>query len=462
MRGMSEASSSPTATRSVFSAGSLVALLGVYVAVHFHLGTLLIAQTNRNRLATDQQNNIELALKSRADPVPMRTDGVVNPLWPWVASRFATENQEAFFARGRWFNLAWTAMAACVGSVLVARALPLSGVAALLFAGGLGALLPAAVWFQPEPLYFVLFATTGALAWTSLRSNPLPLYAALGGVAGLAYLAKASVTLLLVAWAGASVLRWGVGLVARERWAEWRPLRFVAGSVVMGALFAGTLLPRAIYSAEKFGDPLHSYTKYWMWHDDFGGESVPFMAAHPDAASLRAMTPDQRPGPANYVARHGWGHVWQRLSAGVRAKLSKFLLPDGRLFPKRSSRGWKSPAPDRGLWLVPPMLVCAGFAVAGCLARPARAAWDAAGWCRAAFALAGLLLYTFAYGWYHPIGRGDRFMMSLYLPLLAVAVFGAFGLAGRAGRWPRIACWVTVALVLIRMVWVVADPVFSG
>jgi len=38
--------------------------------------------------------------------------------------------------------------------------------------------------------------------------------------------------------------------------------------------------------------------------------------------------------------------------------------------------------------------------------------------CQGAFILATLLATIAAYGWYTPIGRGDRFMLSLYAPLV--------------------------------------------
>ncbi len=34
---------------------------------------------------------------------PHFTDGVVNPLWPWIAARFAHEDHEIFFLRGKIF-----------------------------------------------------------------------------------------------------------------------------------------------------------------------------------------------------------------------------------------------------------------------------------------------------------------------------------------------------------------------
>jgi len=440
------------------------AWLAVYLAIHFHLGTILIARTNRDRLATDQQNNIELALASRADVVPFRTDGVVNPLWPWVASRFATEDQERFFMRGRWFNLVLAAAVMAGVGLAAARVLPLGAAVAVLFAGGIAGLLPQAVWFQPETLYFSFFAITAALCWATLWRNPLWLHAAIGLSAGLAYLAKASVTLLLAAWVGASAVRAVAGWISRGRDDGWRPWRSAVGLGIVAAVFVAVIAPRAWFARERFGDPLHSYPKYWMWHDDFGKESVPFMAAHRDAASLRALDPERRPSAGNYLRAHGWEGVRERLVSGVVAKAWRFLLPEGKVPEKRPSKGWKSVAPARGWWLAPCAVVCAAGLIAGLAFAGVRARWSPAGVAATAFVAAAFLVYLLAYGWYHAIGRGDRFMVSLYLPLVAALAGGAVGLAGR-GRWrlaATAACWITVALVLLRVAEMLRDPVFAG
>src|SRR5688572_10484450 len=82
---------------------SFILLLGLFVLAYVKMGGLLISQTNHTTeqiLGGDQKHNLRMALETREDQrpdfskgftkaftdfFPHRTDGVVNPLWPWVA-----------------------------------------------------------------------------------------------------------------------------------------------------------------------------------------------------------------------------------------------------------------------------------------------------------------------------------------------------------------------------------------
>ena len=50
------------------------------------------------------------------------------------------------------------------------------------------------------------------------------------------------------------------------------------------------------------------------------------------------------------------------------------------------------------------------------------------------FVLGAFTGYALAYGWYTPIGRGDRFMLSLYAPLALSLVWACESLMRRARR----------------------------
>jgi hypothetical protein len=82
----------------------LLAWLALIALAHLKIGGLLIAQTNhtaKDILGADQKHGMKMALQTREDltldfskgvsePIkswfPHRTDGVVNPLWPWIAA----------------------------------------------------------------------------------------------------------------------------------------------------------------------------------------------------------------------------------------------------------------------------------------------------------------------------------------------------------------------------------------
>ena len=226
----------------------------------------------------------------------------------------------AFFERGKWLNV-WISgiFLAAVGLWLARRWTVLATVNFVLLAL-LGALLPRAVTFQPEPLYYMLFF----LAWVGglglCGRNPLGAYALFGLVCGLAGLAKSSIQPLMLVWFGAMALR------AVFRW--WRPsekwslARHVIGVVMGISVFLVVSAPRLAYAQERWGRPFFAYPNVWMWMDDFAA-GYAWMGAHPDAASLDAVpaTSGRRsPRTAPLMHRTRWSPVcatawWARTAA---------------------------------------------------------------------------------------------------------------------------------------------------
>ena len=87
------------------------------------------------------------------------------------------------------------------------------------------------------------------------------------------------------------------------------------------------------------------------------------------------------------------------------------------------------------------------------------------------FAVGAFVLYAMAYGFYAPIGKGDRFMLSLYLPLAVTFVWVAERLRRQAMRvrHTRWAGWLYTAMhvvltivVLTRVVDLLRTPLFRG
>ena len=208
-------------------------MLIIFTALYLYLGRHLVNQTNGDRNRSDQQNNITLALKAReyATPdfstglsqalwnwFPHHTDGVVNPLWPWIAARIHLENQseEDFFVRGKWWNIWFTLCILLVGAGILSKYFSLPATLNFLLLAGLGSFLPRAVWFQPEPLYFILFLAAWACALMAMLKNSLWRYTLFGFLTGLAYLAKASALPLMIAFLGISTLRFLIHGISRR------------------------------------------------------------------------------------------------------------------------------------------------------------------------------------------------------------------------------------------------------
>lgn len=470
------------------------AFLLAYTWLFFFLGTHLIRQTNQDRLNWDQQHNIVMSLRTlEAErkpigpdesvtaalwrPFPRYTDGVVNPLWPWVAARFATDDHEAFFVRGKWFNLILTGAFLITLGIVAARSFSIPSAIAILLIGGFGSALPRAPYFQPEPLYYICFFLAWVCALVLLRRNTLWMYGVLGLLLGLSYLAKTSIQAFVLAFVGVTTLRclalWWQSRRAqpdagRETDERWNIANHFIGLAVLLMVFFATAGARLSYANEVFGSPFHSYPGYWMWMDDFG-QGADFMQRYPNAEALAKLPAAEKPSAANYLKHHSFKETFDRLWSGTVKKLDEFLAPS------EWRKSGRELIPFRG-WLL--------FALGAQLAAMAGLRWWAmrqkdrwiwpvatqnARW-MLLFAAGTFAISALAFGFYEPIGKGDRFLLALYLPLVVTLVWVSERFRRQLQRtdfamWSNRVFWgiytAVILAVSVRLIWLVGHPVFQ-
>ena len=486
----------------------LLVSLALMAFAYLKIGELLITQTNftdKDILGADQKHNLKFALQTRDDltmdlskgvsePVknwfPHRTDGVVNPLWPWIAAWLAdaghvisgegevTDQDRAFFHRGRWFHLGWTLGALIIGGLVAVRYFTLGGTVLVLLLAGFGALLPRAAYFQPEPVFFVLFTITWLACMCALQKNSLWMHAIIGVFGGLAYLAKGSVQPLLMVYVAIATLRWLWGWI-QASWpgdgstSLWIRRNHWIAMFIMAFCFLMAAGPRLTYAARVYGDPFHSYPAYWMWFDDFK-ECFAWMDAHNTKAELQAMQPEDKPGFKKYAATHTSDQMLQRLVDGTKVKVMELLWP-GKTPNSKVPKPWKGVLELRGVYLGALTGIFLGTCTALFLAtgKPDHAAQRVhpETTTQVLFVIGAVVGYSLAYGWYTPIGRGDRFMLSLYAPLVISLVWGAESALRRARRrqasaWIfrayHTAQWLLVAAVAWRLVEILQFPYFRN
>lgn len=487
--------------RSLFRWLVFVELLALFGIAHLQIGSLLISQTNRTEKdlrGGDQLHNMRLATETRADlrpdfrrgfsgPLldffPHRTDGVVQPLWPWVAAWFAEPGHtigegdmaagreipkptQDLFQRGRWFHVFMTLTFLALLGIAACRIFSLPAACNLILLGGFGALLPRSAFFQPEPLYFVLFFLTWVACISALQHNSLWIYGLIGVVGGLAYLAKGSVSPLLAVFVGVSSLRCAWEMIAARRRgfhlshaSHWHWRNHLVGLVVLAGAHLITIGPRLKDSYEKFGDPFHSFPAYWMWLDNFQ-QAYEWMDKHNTPDELAAMLPSERPSFSNYLRTHSIGTLVARLrdgtlgpkikETGTIGRVREFFWPQQTKLIRNYDKwsGWRGILEWRGLYLLWLALILAAL-----IAAPA---WTAPGGqpvghvlflhgsvAATAFVAGSFLVYSLAYGFYAPIARGsgDRFMLSLYLPLAFSLIWGAESVLRRIRR-RKLSPWI--------------------
>lgn len=435
---------------------SFALFLCFFTWLWFFLGTQQIYQLNRDRSKFDQQNNIQIAFKTIERetqpltagesvtealwrPFPHYTDGVVNPLWPWVAARFAEDDHAQFFRKGKWFNL--TMMLGVLLFIGVGTALAFSRLSAvvIILVGGLGSWLPRATYFQPEPLYYALFFLAWCCALLLMRRNSLWIYGMLGTLSGLAYLAKGSIQLMLVVFVGVTVLRslaeWftqrktrGDSAVERDDPdPEWNLANQFIGLAVVAMMFLIVVGARFNYASEYYGSPTHSYPSYWMWMDDFDTEAIPFMVKYGNAEALANLPAEEKPSPGKYFREHTTEEAVDRLKNGVAEKFRTLFFPLEIKQNKAKTKPWKYILPQRGWVLIGLAALLLIIAIIAQSSKELREQLQkrrrrSAIW-MFLFALGCFVAYSLAYGWFTPIGKGDRFMLSLYLPLVVTILW---------------------------------------
>jgi hypothetical protein len=408
--------------------------LPIVIAVHLISAAVTIRHSNQDPVASDQGAEMWLAATARDDLFPQRSDGVRHPLWSWLARSVYTEDKTSFFARGKWLNTSICVIFLAGLGLVVTRWLDPLATANLLLLSSLGVLLVRGTYFQPEPLYYILFFFAVLLAWRILQGEPLWLYTVFGIVCGLAFLAKPSLLPFLIAFCLALCLR--AILTLRCRDTDWGLSRNLAGLVLSFAILALMLLPLALFTQKSFGSPLFNYTKYWMWMDDFMTEAWPFQDKYPGRVQLEQLPEEEKPSPRLYFQNHSLIDALNRLYSGTWEVFSRFLFPETKLrwsalFWRSPEKKWEQPLAHRGIYLLLLAALCA-FLAASCgsvirqfHARPGNIAG-------LSFALILGVTYSLLYGWYWPIGRGDRFMGSLWIPAVFALTWLAFQMRSRA------------------------------
>ncbi len=430
--------------------------LPIVLAVHLISAAVTIRHSNQDPVASDQGAEMWLAATARDDVFPQRTDGVRHPLWSWIARSVYTEDTAAFFARGKWLNTFLCVIFLAGLGLVVARWLDPLATANLLLLSSLGVLLVRGTYFQPEPLFYILFFLATLLAWRILQGGPLWLYGGFGILCGLAFLSKPSLLPFLIVFCLAFCLR--AFLALRSGDTEWPIGRNLAGIVLAFAILAVMLLPLALFSEKHFGSPLFNYTKYWMWMDDFMTEAWPFQDRYPGRVQLEQLPEEEKPSPRLYFKKHGLDDALKRLGSGTWEVFSRFFFPEAKLrwsafFWRSPEKKWEQPLAHRGIYLMLLGALCAllvaasGSAFRQVLARPG----NIAGLC---FAVVLAVIYLLLYGWYWPIGRGDRFMGSLWIPSVFALTWCAFELRRRAeSRFGDIAYLTVHSVILISLAW---------
>lgn len=428
----------------------LVSILALFI-LYVYNASFFINNANLNRFSSDQSHNIELSYKALSEikfledknylyklvnNLPHYTSGVVNPLWPWLTHFIQDQNPEIFFKKGKILNYSLS-IAFILFFIFFLRIYKKFGYFSIFNWVALSlycVFLPQANYFQPETIYYILFFFCWIICIKLLYSNDLWLYFCLGIFSALAYLAKSSISPLLLMFVAISFYKvlcscFPTLLKTKPQChnSKWQCNHFFLGIIFSSIIFSIITMPRFLDSYDKYGSPTHSYPKYWMWLDSFD-ESINWMHLHNSKEKLASIEENDFPSLKNYLDTHSLDDFIKRLSDGTYIVFKQFFMPvEFNSFLKHlnlfdnSSINYKSPLPYRGLYILTIFLGVIFSYIIFEIYNDKNVNfkfYTKDNLITFFFIIASFILYNASYGFYSIIGKGDRFMMSLYIPII--------------------------------------------
>ncbi len=328
---------------------AFLSVLVFYTWAYSYLGAILILEKNTVRTGQPQAGFIDAVYQSASissgrnagetsissaftRAFPQYTDGIVDPLFPWLMRGSSSHEPDVVFERGKWMNLILSGSLLILFGLAAAKAFSFSGAAAIMLMGGFGIILERSAYFSPDALYYLLLVLTWLCALSLIRQNLLWLYGVFGLLLGLSYLAKPLVWPIVAGFVTVSILRsiWIAFASRKNRGSDglWSPSNQLVGFAMMIAAFLLVTGPRLSYANAAFGDPFHNYQKYFVWFDT-PEDAVRFQQAYPGKAELSMLTLEERPGPVRYVKENGWASLGKRSWEGALAQVTSSVLGRG-------------------------------------------------------------------------------------------------------------------------------------
>jgi hypothetical protein len=324
-----------------------LSMLVIYAWAYSYLGAVLILGKNIDRTGSTQAAFIDAVYRSASvganeerpsilgeftSLLPQYTDGTVDPLFPWLLRKHASQPPDVVFESGKWMNFILSGSLLLGFALAAARAFSFSGAMAAVLMGGFGVILERSAYFSPDAIYYLLIVLTWLCALSLIRQNHLWLYGVFGILLGLSYLAKPLVWPIVLGFVLVSIIRslWIAFRTRKDRQdaGVWSPSNQLVGFAMTIAAFLLITGPRLSYAAANFGDPLHSYQKYFIWLDT-PSEAALFQQQHPGKTELEAIPPGEKPGLVRFVTQKGFSALIERGTEGALAQVKSSVLGRG-------------------------------------------------------------------------------------------------------------------------------------
>jgi hypothetical protein len=392
-------------------------LIGLYLN-----GALRHARlVNTDMTKTDQSAYMDYARSMRESGYTFVGGRNRMPVYPFLQSLLYEPglSDEAFFARGKQFNIFLSATLLIGLYVLLDRYLPFWPAVNLLLIAAFTVFIFKAAYFQTELLfYFVNLCCF--LALTMMLWRPTWRLGMLTGLLlGVAHLTKASVMVGLAIYVSVALAKVVYTSWRRRRSSNldrgpaWRSLgeRLLPIAAVV-AVFLVTVSPYIITSKRVFGRYFYNVNStFYIWYDSWV-EAKAGTRAHGDRVGWPDMPPEEIPSMQKYLREHTVAEIGQRFRHGLWVTL------------REASRAY-------GYFKYFCLYALFGLLIVAVHARhtirllrrfPFLWLWG----------LAYFGLYLALYAWYVPISFGTRLPLAQFLPLMFAISFVLWRLyAGR-------------------------------
>jgi hypothetical protein len=412
------------------------------------------------------------------DWLPHRTDGVVRPLWPWLAAWNVAQGQPVssgtlsaadmhVLRSGKRWLLGLSLGFLLMLGLAAARAFSVPAALLTILTIGFGVLLPATAEFSPDVLFQILFLFIWVCCVAALKRNSLWLYGLIGFLSALANLTLPTTTTLVCVFIAVSTLRWLWGWILAH-WPHaggtslWVWRNHWLGMILLVVCHLITVGPMLAHEHEKLGE---ASPFYWRWFESASALRQ-WTGAHQTREALKAVPADALPSYANYLATHSHDAVQTRLRQGSLTMAEEVLqLP----------WGFDSLPHERGVFVIALagilflLLLILGFvapraAHAGQALHPETAPL-------VFFSIIACVACTLDFGWDVPVLSWGSRSLALYPPLVLSLLWASESLVQRVRRRKmrlpvfvmyELVLWALCILAFVRMIAVLQPTAFAA
>ena len=267
--------------------------------------------------------------------IPHRTDGLVQPLWAWVAAWMHHPEDVGATLRGSGiFRLGLAIGFLAVLGLVATRSFSLPAAMWVVLMAALHGFLPVLPSFTGEVLHQILFLALWLACLYALQRNSLWVYGVVGAAGALAWLAEDRLVVpVILVFMLVSSLRALWGWVeghfrAGSQVSLWVWRNHWLGLLMLAAMFFFIAGPRLQQAHQQFGEAFFSHVDHARWLAT-PGEGMRWIEQHPNTESLARTPALERPSAAASLGSMSLGSLLGRLAvgAGLVADQLKLALP---------------------------------------------------------------------------------------------------------------------------------------